>query len=278
MVKANTEALHLKEQIKKLHVDLRRQQELVDHLIHRADNQTASANLLHQMFQANSLAVRSNGTAFFVPFHPNNNEKANPPKEQLKTSAQEKRKPLCRDYRRLCYVKFECCQWYFPCHRCHNESDRCEVTSRIALHATRLLCSVCGFNGEITENSQTCPNCNEQMSQYFCAKCKHFTDMEKKPYHCDKCGICRVEEDKNFHCDTCNVCLDTGLQNNHKCQENLGQNLCCICLEDTFTSSIRLNCSHIIHYECGIAMIHNGIRTCPVCRHSLYDPPVENNH
>ncbi|WP_448215529.1 CHY zinc finger protein [Endozoicomonas sp. 2B-B] len=279
MVKATTEALHLKEQIKRLHVDLRRQQELVDHLIHRADNQTASANLLHQMFQANSLAVRSNGTAFFVPFHPNtDNEKANPPKEQLKTSAQEKRKPLCRDYRRLCYVKFQCCQWYFPCHRCHNRSDRCEVTSRIALQAMRLLCSVCGFNGEITENSQTCPNCNEQMSQYFCAKCKHFTDREKKPYHCDKCGMCRVEEDKNFHCDTCNVCLNIGLQNNHKCQENLGQNLCCICLEDTFTSSVRLNCSHIIHYECGIAMIRNGIRTCPVCRHSLYDPPVENNN
>ncbi|WP_448215528.1 RING finger domain-containing protein [Endozoicomonas sp. 2B-B] len=268
MVKATTEALHLKEQIKKLHVDLRRQQELVDHLIHRSDYQTASAN---QRVQTNNLAMNSNGTVFLAPFHPLNtdNEKANPPKEQLKTSAQEQRKPLCKDYRRLCYVKFECCQWYFPCHKCHNKSDRCEVTSRKAAHATQLLCSVCGFNGDITEDSQTCPGCNELMSEYFCAQCKHFTDLEKKPYHCDKCGICRTSKDNAFHCDVCNVCMNTRLQDSHKCRENSRHDECCICLEDTFSGGRIMPCSHKVHRECGAAMFINGIRTCPICRHPL---------
>ncbi|WP_422413517.1 MULTISPECIES: RING finger domain-containing protein [unclassified Endozoicomonas] len=268
MDKSNTEALHLKEQIKKLHVDLRRQQELVDHLIHRSDYQTASAN---QRVQTNNLAMNSNGTVFLAPFHPLNtyNEKASPPKEQLKTSAQEQRKPLCKDYRRLCYVKFECCQWYFPCHKCHNKSDRCEVTSRKALHTTLLLCSVCGFNGDITEDSQTCPGCNELMSEYFCAQCKHFTDLEKKPYHCDKCGICRTSKDNAFHCDVCNVCMNTRLQDSHKCRENSSHDECCICLEDTFSGGRIMPCSHKVHRECGAAMFINGIRTCPICRHPL---------
>ncbi|WP_422139745.1 RING finger and CHY zinc finger domain-containing protein [Endozoicomonas sp. ALC020] len=202
------------------------------------------------------------------------NEEATPSGAELTTRVQKTRERLCEHYNRLCRVNFKCCGLYFPCHKCHNESDKCKVTDCRAVDATWLLCSVCGYEGTITENSQTCPNCNEQMSQYFCAICKHFTDTEKEPYHCDKCGICRVEKDGSYHCDVCNTCL----QDVHKCRENAGHDDCGICMEDVFRGGKVLPCSHIVHHECAIAMIQNEIRTCPVCRYPLYSPLDENNN
>ena len=32
---------------------------------------------------------------------------------------------LCSHYKRLCYVKFECCDKFWPCHRCHNNQSSC---------------------------------------------------------------------------------------------------------------------------------------------------------
>ncbi|WOG27568.1 CHY zinc finger protein [Endozoicomonas sp. 8E] len=194
------------------------------------------------------------------------NEEATPSNEQLKTSVQKKRMPLCNHYHRFCRVKFGCCEEYFPCYRCHNNSKKCDLTDRKAFHAKRLQCSLCNYEGDITEDSQTCPGCNERMSEYFCAQCKHFTNMELKPFHCDKCGICRINKDESFHCDACNVCLDIRYQNNHKCRENSGHDKCCICLKDAFSGCMIMPCSHKVHYGCDAAMLRNGIKTCPVCR------------
>ncbi|WP_422136626.1 CHY zinc finger protein [Endozoicomonas sp. ALD040] len=202
----------------------------------------------------------------------NHNEETNPPNGQLKTSVQENRKPLCGHYHRLCRVNFGCCAGYFPCHICHNMSDYCEVKDLRADKAIKLKCSICNYEGDITEDSQTCPGCNQMMSDYFCAKCKHFTNLEKKPFHCDKCGICRKFKDKCFHCDVCNVCLDKRYQDNHKCRKNSGHDECCICLEDAFSGCVILHCSHKVHRDCGDAMIKSGITTCPLCRRSLYKP------
>ncbi|CAB4033358.1 RING finger and CHY zinc finger domain-containing 1, partial [Paramuricea clavata] len=32
---------------------------------------------------------------------------------------------LCSHYKRHCYVKFECCDTFWPCHRCHNNQSTC---------------------------------------------------------------------------------------------------------------------------------------------------------
>ncbi|WP_257282476.1 CHY zinc finger protein [Endozoicomonas sp. ISHI1] len=259
----------LREHIEKLYVDLKKQEELADYWSH----QTAS-NLAYQTREANNPAMHSHDTAHFASHQllGTQNEEANPSNEPLRISEQEAREPLCNHYHRLCRVNFECCARYFPCHRCHNESDDCDVKNRKAFEARKLQCSLCNYEGDITENSQTCPGCNQQMSEYFCAKCKHFICVEKNPHHCDKCGFCRVEKDKSFHCDTCNVCMDKKYQDNHKCRENSGHDECCICLEDTFNGCLMMPCSHKFHRDCAIAMIKNGIKTCPVCRHPLYTP------
>ncbi|WOG27562.1 CHY zinc finger protein [Endozoicomonas sp. 8E] len=227
-----------------------------------------------------SPAMQTNGTkcSAYYQLCSSHNQEATPSGTELTTAVQKNRKRLCEHYNRLCHVNFKCCGLYFPCHKCHNESDKCKVTDCKAVDATRLQCSMCGYEGTVTENSQTCPKCNEQMSQYFCAICKHFTDTEKKPHHCDKCGLCRVEKDGSYHCDVCNTCLNIRLQDVHKCRENAGHDDCGICLEDVFRGGRVLPCSHIVHRECAIAIIQNEIRTCPVCRYPIYTQLYENNN
>lgn len=188
-----------------------------------------------------------------------------------RTPIQESINWQCQHYQRLCSVSFPCCGVFYPCHRCHNESDACEIDDMKAKQATHVKCASCGHEDEISERSQDCSSCGERLSQYFCAKCKHFTGMENKPFHCDKCGICRIHSDKSFHCDVCNVCLDKRLEGNHKCRVNSGHDECCICLEDAFSGCQILPCSHKVHKECAVAMIQNGIRSCPICRHPLFN-------
>ncbi|XP_022791387.1 uncharacterized protein LOC111330734 [Stylophora pistillata] len=179
---------------------------------------------------------------------------------------------LCEHYQRHCRVRFPCCTNFYSCHRCHNNSKECDNEEAKASHATHLKCSYCHHEQEIGEDSAKCRSCGAKMSAYFCGICKHFTSIDKNPYHCDKCGICRIHKDKSFHCDVCNVCLDKRLQGKHKCRPDSGHDECCICLEDAFSGCQILPCSHKVHRECAIAMIQNGIRTCPVCRHPLYSP------
>ena len=50
---------------------------------------------------------------------------------------------LCEHYQRLCRVKFPCCGKFYPCHRCHNNSDECENHNCKAKEAFYIECSVC---------------------------------------------------------------------------------------------------------------------------------------
>lgn len=182
---------------------------------------------------------------------------------------------LCEHYQRHCQVKFDCCEVFYPCHRCHNNSEECSNEVAKAIQATHYKCSICNHEDEIDENSQHCSGCEVKMSAYFCSLCKHFTGVDKNPYHCEKCGICRIYKDRSFHCDVCNVCLDTRLEGKHKCRADSGHDSCCICLEDAFSGCQILPCSHKVHRKCAIAMIQHNIRTCPMCRHPLYSPAPE---
>ena len=179
---------------------------------------------------------------------------------------------LCHHFRRRCYVRFPCCSSYFACHRCHNEAQECDNTERRAKDATHLKCAECRTEQVITKSSRHCSACKIPLSEYFCRKCKHFTCKEKHPYHCDKCGICRIHEGGSFHCDVCNVCLDERLQGRHKCRPGSEHDRCCICLEDTFSGCQLLPCSHKVHRKCEVAMIQNGVKTCPICRHPISTP------
>ena len=173
--------------------------------------------------------------------------------------------PLCEHFHRRCLIQFSCCRNYYPCHRCHNMENKCGNTNVKAHQATQIKCDECFVEQEINENSQYCSACQIKFSEYFCAKCKHFTSELIDPYHCDKCGVCRVSKDRSFHCDVCNVCLDRSLEGKHECRPGSGHDLCCVCSEDVFSGCEILICSHKVHKACADAAIFAGYMECPFC-------------
>ena len=195
--------------------------------------------------------------------------------EAVQRAANAEPKQLCVHYRRRCYVRLSCCSEFFACHQCHNNSDKCDNKKARGSSATHLKCAQCQVVQEINEDSHRCSNCKIVFSEYFCAKCKHFTSKKKKPAHCEKCGICRVHMDKSFHCDVCNVCMDKRLKGNHGCRPDAGHEECCICFDDVFSGCIILPCSHKVHLSCALAMVENRSRSCPMCRHPFYSSAAQ---
>ncbi len=183
---------------------------------------------------------------------------------------------LCEHFQRRCQVKFDCCDVFYPCHHCHNDSKECSNEAAEAICATHYKCSSCNHQDKIDKNSQHCSRCEVKFSAYFCSLCKLFTSFYKNPFHCEKCGVCRVYKDRSFHCDVCNTCLDKKYEGKHKCRADSGHDPCGICLEDTFPSGCQvLPCSHKVHWECAKGMIRNNVKTCPMCRHPFCSPAPE---
>lgn len=193
-----------------------------------------------------------------------------PEEEAKQPAADGSSGQLCAHYCHRCYLWFPCCRDYFACHRCHNESGKCADTEVESWKATHLKCTQCHVEQEINEDSQHCSACSVRLSDYFCGICKLFTSGDKSPFHCHKCGICRINKNSSFHCDVCNVCLDKKLEGKHKCRPGSGHDECCVCLEDAFSGCQVLPCSHKVHKQCGIDMVQNGVRTCPICRDPLF--------
>ena len=59
---------------------------------------------------------------------------------------------LCNHYKRRCMVKFECCDKYWPCHRCHNETSTCEQKKLKSRDTTMVKCMECGKEQQVTNN------------------------------------------------------------------------------------------------------------------------------
>ena len=57
---------------------------------------------------------------------------------------------LCNHYKRKCVVKFECCNKYWPCHRCHNEQSTCGRRKLKSRDTTMIKCVECGKEQQVT--------------------------------------------------------------------------------------------------------------------------------
>ena len=56
---------------------------------------------------------------------------------------------LCEHYQRHCRVRFPCCNNFYSCHRCHNNSRECGNKEAKASHATHFKCSYCDHEQEV---------------------------------------------------------------------------------------------------------------------------------
>lgn len=152
---------------------------------------------------------------------------------------------------------------------------------RIDRHAiTHVKCLRCDM---VQPKSDTCIGCKQRFAKYYCDICTLYDDMseEKGIYHCDKCGICKVGgRESSYHCDGCNCCYKLPMDENHVCQKDLLRQNCSVCLEDLSVSRqsiIFLKCKHNIHKGCLDEYLKTSLN-CPVCRKSLIDPLIVEEH
>lgn len=64
-------------------------------------------------------------------------------RQSISTPVQETPRPVCSHYQRRCLVRFSCCGKFYPCHRCHNESEDCSDDQARAINATHIRCTIC---------------------------------------------------------------------------------------------------------------------------------------
>ena len=78
--------------------------------------------------------------------------------------------------------------------------------------------------------------------------------------------MCRRGVKENFfHCHKCGYCRHISEQGDHKCNENVAESQCPICLEVLKYSTqyyTSLSCGHLIHNKC-LKSVQNI--NCPVC-------------
>ncbi len=58
---------------------------------------------------------------------------------------------LCSHYKRRCYVKFECCNKFWPCHRCHNNQSTCGRRKLKSRDTKQIKCVACGQEQQVRE-------------------------------------------------------------------------------------------------------------------------------
>ena len=79
---------------------------------------------------------------------PSNETTVEAEQQPMAIPVQESPRPVCSHYQRRCLVRFPCCGKFFPCHRCHNESDCSEDQAR-AVNATHIRCTICYHEQEV---------------------------------------------------------------------------------------------------------------------------------
>ena len=57
---------------------------------------------------------------------------------------------LCSHYKRHCYVKFECCDQFWPCHRCHNNQSTCGRKKLKSRDTQMVKCVYCNKVQQVT--------------------------------------------------------------------------------------------------------------------------------
>lgn len=86
---------------------------------------------------------------------------------------------LCSHYKRRCLVKFDCCEKYWPCHRCHNSQNDCGRNKLKSRDIVMIKCTFCQKEQRVCvpfyEMGSTSPRCDHWVASHF------FTLKKAKP-------------------------------------------------------------------------------------------------
>ena len=112
--------------------------------------------------------------------------------QSIATPVQETPRPVCSHYQRRCLVRFPCCGKFFPCHRCHNESDCTEDQAR-AINATHIRCTIC-YNEQVVRFYMRTEN---KFSSLAFSETRH-TATSQSSYRC--CQMVMLREILEIDC------------------------------------------------------------------------------
>lgn len=145
-----------------------------------------------------------------------------------------------------------------------------------------IVCSDCEL---VQKPGAVCEGCQVSFGLYFCDKCLFWANDPLAPqvpgktppsfFHCDGCGLCRRgERERYFHCDACDSCFPVELAEGHRCGGDGRNQVCPICLEDSFASAYPvaiLPCQHPVHYHCLALCSQRNSREprCALCMAAL---------
>ncbi|PFX25153.1 Reticulocyte-binding protein 2-like a [Stylophora pistillata] len=117
--------------------------------------------------------------------------------------------------------------------------------------------------GEAMEREERIVDGNQSIQETPLWQCEHYQRRCSVKFPC--CGVF-------YPCHRCHNLSETCSADDKKAHHathvkcgNCGREE-----EDAFSGCQILPCSHKVHRECAIAMIQNGVRNCPICRHPLY--------
>ena len=182
--------------------------------------------------------------------------------ENKKIKVQKIEIKKCSHYKRNCMIIAKCCKMKYECRLCHDDYSDHKINR---FETELIVCKICDTE-QIVSNQ--CSKCLIQFGNYFCIKCKLWTDTENVS-HCDDCGICiKGVKDDLIHCHKCNICYFKNNTREHECLKFLED--CPVCF-DTLHHSTKdihlLKCKHVIHKECLMGIVDNR---CPMCKKSIY--------
>ena len=181
----------------------------------------------------------------------------------------------CTHYQRKCKSFATCCNSYFGCRFCHDESPACNETfDRFSVPSIK--CNECGAT---QAPSAACSECKVPFAESFCSTCNLWT--HQTIYHCNDCGVCRVgSADDYVHCPTCDLCFQKGHECTAQPVSDARSVKCPVCLETLFDSrkpQMFLRCGHQIHVHCFESSVstfnsdHTTIPRCPICKRTHFN-------
>lgn len=165
-----------------------------------------------------------------------------------------------------CMIYTNCCDHYYQCVKCHNENENHTIKLSDIVN---IKCLDCEKTQQISEkcSNEKCQIC---FSQYFCAKCKIFSN--ETIFHCDQCNACIGGlKYKYKHCKICDCCIEKRKYNLHICIENRLLDNCPICIESLKSNLqvVILKCGHSIHQICKKTLCNTNFLKCPICKTSI---------
>lgn len=198
-----------------------------------------------------------------------NNESNNEPAKTIEKD--DAKLPKCQHYNRGCYLLFPCCNEFYPCRFCHNETKTSFKLDPILIHeADRFAVETvqCRYCLTVQDIHDTCKSCGKKFGNYFCMICKLLDLDDKGQYHCEDCKICRQGGRDNFlHCNSCGLCVPII---SHICVRKIDGEcpICCVVLFDSVKDCKSLKCGHWLHSECLNEYLKYNNK-CPICSKSI---------